>query len=86
MNRPTRDAQFLNFTRGLVAPAPVNTAPLEVMEAEARRVWPGISERGSLRVLARRDGDFIYEWGNATVSRHEASIRAISVCGLAASE
>jgi hypothetical protein len=77
MNRPTRDAQFLTFTRGLVAPAPVNTDQIEIMEAEARKVWPGMSERGSLRVLARRDGDCIYMWGDAEISRNEAARRAL---------
>jgi hypothetical protein len=72
-----RDKQFLSFTRGLVAPAPVNTVPLEQMEAEARTVWPGLSERGSLRVLARRDGDCIYMWGDCEISRNEAARRAL---------
>lgn len=51
-------------------------SPLEILETEARKIWPSGAERGSLYVLARQDGSFVYEWGNSEVSRREAALRA----------
>jgi hypothetical protein len=67
MNRPTRDAQFLNFARGLVA-------PLDALEAEAR--FKGWADNGRLFVIHRTDGSFVYQFGDAEISRREAALRA----------
>jgi hypothetical protein len=77
-----RDRQFLNFTRGLVQPAAVDMAPLEQLEAKARAIWPSGAETGPLYVLHRpavhsaHQGGFIYQWGDAEISRTEAARRA----------
>jgi hypothetical protein len=75
MNRPTRDAQFLTFTRGLVAPAPVDMGPLDALEAKARASNFRIADNGSLLVIARADGSYAYQFGDVMVSRREAALR-----------
>ncbi len=50
-------------------------APLDVLETEARKIWPAGAERGSLYVLHAGGDDFIYQWGDAMVSRNEAARR-----------
>lgn len=50
-------------------------SPLELLEAEARKIWPQGAERGSLYVIKQGDG-FSYQWGNSEVSRREAALRA----------
>jgi hypothetical protein len=83
MNRPERDRQFLDFTRGLVQPAAVDMGPLESLEAQARAIWPSGAETGPLYVLHRpavhsaHQGGFSYQWGNAEISRTEAARRAL---------
>jgi hypothetical protein len=73
MNR--RDAQFLTFTRGLVAPAPVDMGPLDALEAKARA--NGWADNGRLIVIARDDGSFVYQFGDVMVSRREAALRVV---------
>jgi hypothetical protein len=88
VNRPTRDRQFLSFTRGLLHPV-VDTTALEVLEAEARKIWPNMAVAPSgLRVLHRvpynsvtaqfsDPPSFSYQWGDAEISRTEAALRAV---------
>lgn len=47
--------------------------PLDILEDEARKAWPGGAERGSLYVLHAGGGDFIYQWGDVMVSRRDAA-------------
>jgi hypothetical protein len=70
-----RDKQFLTFARGLVQPAPVDTAPLDALEQEARA--KGWADNGRLFVIHRTDGSFIYQFGNAEISRREAALRIV---------
>jgi hypothetical protein len=51
-------------------------APLDALEAEARASRWRSAERGSLYVLCRTDGSFSYQWGDASISRREAALRA----------
>jgi hypothetical protein len=51
-------------------------APLDALEAEARASKWRSAERGSLYVLAKPDGSFSYQWGDASISRREAALRA----------
>jgi hypothetical protein len=52
-------------------------APLDALEAEARASKWRSAERGSLYVLARPDGSFSYQFGNAEISRREAALRVV---------
>jgi hypothetical protein len=52
-------------------------APLDALEAEARASKWRSAERGSLYVLAKPDGSFSYQWGNAEISRREAALRVV---------
>jgi hypothetical protein len=52
-------------------------APLDALEAEARTSKWRSAERGSLYVLAKPDGSFSYQWGNAEISRREAALRVV---------
>jgi hypothetical protein len=52
-------------------------APLDALEAEARNSKWRSAERGSLYVLAKPDGSFSYQWGNAEISRREAALRVV---------
>ena len=72
-----RHEHFKDFVTGLVAPAPVDMAPLEILEAKAREIWPhGGAWSGPLYVICRGDG-FSYAWGDAEISRTEAARRAL---------
>ncbi len=45
------------------------STPIDILEADARRVWPDMSRAGSLFVLHRGGDDFLYQWGASSVSR-----------------
>jgi len=53
----------------------LNSLALAAVEHEACRIYPRHAERNGLYVLARRNGSFSYEWGNASISRREAALR-----------
>jgi hypothetical protein len=52
-------------------------APLDALEAEARASKWRSAERGSLYVLAKPDGSFSYQFGDAEISRREAALRVV---------
>jgi hypothetical protein len=50
-------------------------APLDALEAEARA--KGWADNGRLFVIHRTDGSFVYQFGNAEISRREAALRVV---------
>jgi hypothetical protein len=50
-------------------------APLDALEAEAR--FKGWADNGRLFVIHRTDGSFVYQFGNAEISRREAALRVV---------
>jgi hypothetical protein len=50
-------------------------APLDALEAEAR--FKGWADNGRLFVIHRTDGSFVYQFGDAEISRREAALRVV---------
>lgn len=50
---------------------------LEQLESRAIKVWPAAASHDSLWILHAQGSIFIYNWGDANVSRHEA-VRRLS--------
>lgn len=52
-------------------------APLDVLETEARNIWPQGAQRGSLFVLwlGAPTARFSYQWGDCEIARSEAARR-----------
>lgn len=52
------------------------STPLDILEADARRLWPDMAQVGSLHVLYQAPGGFSYQWGGSCVSR-ECAVRKL---------
>jgi hypothetical protein len=64
-----------------IARCGARTMSIDQLEQEAMQSRHHEATRGALWLRYRGPGDFVYTWGNACVSRREASLRASATQG-----